>query len=694
MTTRQEIITFCHLCCGRCSRKGIIEDGKLVSWERDTESGLPTEWCPYTKGKAIMEIQPHPDRLKYPLKRVGAKGEGKWQRVSWDEALDTIAKKLLELKAKYGPESVAVGLGEPKGMEFAFGQRFATAFGTPNVSTPGNICGGPSLAASVFTFGTNVVPDEEHLPKLLVLWGCNPIHTSGGLRRESFRQILLEGGKLIVIDPKQIDIAKRADLWIRLRPGSDGALAMGILKAMVEGKLYNQEFVQKWTLGFDKLEEHVKTFSFEDVEKVTWVPRHQIEEFARLYSQTSPASIMWGNSLENILESMQSCRAISLIRGITGNVNIPGGDVFITPAPYTRPGTFMLLGKLPRKPERTLGNEYKWAMKTAYIPPQTLNKAILEGKPYPVKAALFFLTNPLSTYPNALEVYKAYMQLELLVIADVFMNPTAAISDFVLPAATGMEHDAVGYWPGWYGDIRAYPKYVEPPGEAWSDAKIINELAKRVGLKEYFWEDEEEALDYMLKPAGVTWEQFKKIRILKAKREYKKPEEGAFKTASGKVELYSKDLQAMGYSPMPRWEELSKFHFDISKEFPLLLTNFKEEVYVLSGYRQVSHLRKAKPDPIVEMNPETAKKLGLKEGEWVYIETKLGRIKQKLALDPSLDPRVVYASLGWYFPEESTNQYEWAKSNLNVLIPNDPAETATGSVEMRGIPCRVYKDHD
>ena len=136
---REEILTFCPLCAGHCAAKAAVEDGKIISWERDTESGLASEPCPPFKGLANMEMPINPDRLKYPQKRVGARGEGKWERISWDEALDTIAQKLTELKEKYGPETLAMCLGEPKGLEFAWGHRFAGAFGTPNVPTPSHL---------------------------------------------------------------------------------------------------------------------------------------------------------------------------------------------------------------------------------------------------------------------------------------------------------------------------------------------------------------------------------------------------------------------------------------------------------------------------------------------------------------------------------------------------------------------------
>ena len=691
MYSRQDFLTFCILCSGHCSRKATVEDGNLIEVERELESGLATEFCPPAKAKSLIELQNHTARLRYPQKREGTRGEGRWKKISWDEALDTVAKRLLELKEKYGPECVALGLGEPKGMEFAFAQRFASAFGTPNVATPGHLCGVPGAMAAYFTQGEGTLPDNDHLPRLIVLWGSNPIHTSCYLRRETVRSALIEGAKLAVINPKKIDIARRADLWIRPRPASDGALAMGFLKVVIEEELFDEAFVAQWTFGFERLQEHVKSFSLEDVERVTWVPREQIVEFARLYAKVKPGIIPSGNAIDQSANSLQAWRAICILRAIVGNVGVPGGEIFVAPAPYTRGGRFMLLSKNPRT-EKTVGSQYKLAMRAACVPTQMLVKAILEEKPNPIRAALFILSNPLLSYPNAAETYKALKKLDFLVVSDIFMTPTGALADILLPAAHGMEHDTVGYWPADEGEIRAYPKLVEPPGESWSDIKWINELAKRMGLGEHFFDNENKALDLMLQPTGLSFEDFKKKRILKGEPKYMEHEKSGFKTPSKKVEIYSNQLGDLGYSPMPMFEEVSRFRFNTSEDYPLLMTNAKESAFYLSGYRQISYLRKITPEPLVELNPETAGRAGLKEGDWIYIETPKGRIKQKLALDPDLDPRVVFAAFGWYFPEKSTNLFEWDQSNLNMLTENSaPHDPAVGSVELRGISCRVYK---
>ena len=686
--SQQEFFTFCHVCPGHCSVKATLEDGRVVDIVPDRESGLPNELCPVKKGRfSIPEVLNHPDRLKYPQKRIGARGEGKWERISWDEALDTIAQKLLTLKEAYGPESVAFGLGEPKGLEFAFAQRLASAFGTPNVVTPGWCCGIPSGMASTLTYGWNCVPDEEHLPSLIVLWAVNNNHTSGGIRREAFERAIDSGAKLIVVDPRKIDVASIADLWIRLRPGSDGALSMGLLKVIVEEKLYDKKFVDIWCSGFDALEEELKTFPMNEVEEITWVPEGRIREFARLYAETKPAIIQWGNGLDTSAIAFPGARGIAILRAITGNLNVPGGEMFLTPAPFLRPGKFFLLSKFSRNRERAVGGEFKLAVRSAFVPPHAFVNAVLTGEPYRIRAGLFLLTNPILSYPDSKKTFEAFMRLEFTVVSELFMTPTAALADILLPAAWGMEHEELGYWPGWYEEIRAYPKLVDPPGEAWADTKWLNELGKKLGLKEYFWESDGEALDDMLKPSGFTYEDMKLKRVLHSKREYKKHD---YRTPSGKVEIYSKKAADFGYSPLPHWKEVSNLP-ELTDEYPLLMTNAKEEVYMLTGYKHVASLRNMKPEPMVEMHPETAKKMGFNEGQLIYIETNKGRIIQRLALDDALDPRIVVISFGWWFPEDRYTIYGWNKSNINILTRSEPPyEPGIGTVDLRGIPCKVY----
>jgi anaerobic selenocysteine-containing dehydrogenase len=516
----------------------------------------------------------------------------------------------------------------------------------------------------------------------------------GGEFIENIRAARNAGCKVVVIDPKRIQLAKKADLWINPRPQSDGVLALGIIKVIIEEKLYDVDFVSKWTVGFDELRDEVKRFSLEDVERATWVPKAQIEKAARLLTDPAnqPVCYFEGNGLERSIHSFQAIRAVYILRALLGNMNTPGGNALLTPAPFERMGRFYFPKGTYRSLENGLCSPFRVGMPAAYVPPQSFVRAILDEKPYPIKAAINILTNPLVSYPDSEATYRAFTKLDFFVVSEIFPTPTSAVADIVLPAAWGSEHDAVGYWPGWQQGIRAYPKIVEPPGEARSNADWLNELAKKIGIGNFFWEHWEDCFDEILAPAGITFEQLKEKRFLESTREYKKPEEGIFKTPSGKVEIYSKALKQLGYAPLPTYAELSKFLYEPSDDYPLLMFNGKEAAYMNNGYKHVKIARARKPYPTVDLHPETAKRFGLEEGEWIYIETAKGRVKQILKLDPHLDPRLVFPSMGWWFPEEPEDQFQFRKSNINMLTFSEPPyDPEVGSVELGAIPCRIYK---
>ncbi len=683
--------TFCRLCRCRCALEATVEEGEVIKVKADTESpsGRGT---PCVKGLALPEILGHPSRLKHPQRRKGERGGGEWVGISWDEALTIIAKRLEGFKKEFGPESVTLGLGDPKGLEMAFAQRFASVFGTPNVASPAHICHVPGELASTFTFGSACIPDDGHTPGCLVIWGNNFLDTYGTAARQ-LRNALGKGAKLIVVDPQKTSLASQADIWLKPSPGSDGALALGMLKVIIEERLYDEEFLTKWTIGFDRLIEHIKEYPLNRVEEITWVPKEKIKEAVRLYAQTKPATILWGNALDHSINSFQTFRAISLLKALSGNLDIPGGDILPGRLSIMRPGHFMLLPEFPREQKKMVGSEFKLAVRSAFIPRQSAIKAILEGKPSPVKAALLFGTNPLLTYPDARKTYDALMKLDFLVVAELFMTPTAELADIVLPVATNFEFDEIGPYSLFAGFALAYPKIVEPPGECWSDMKIINELAKRLGMEEYFWSHENQALDLILKPSGLNFEEFKRKRILQAEKEYRKYDREGFRTPSGKVEIYSQQLEELGYSPLPIYTEPPETTPELAKEYPLMLTSAKPASFYHSAYRNISSLRRRDPEPVVKLNPKTAIELGLAQGEWVFIETEKGRIRQKLLLDDGLDPRIAIVSYGWWFPEKGASElYGWAESNVNILTSAEPPyEPAIGSLALRGLHCKVYR---
>jgi anaerobic selenocysteine-containing dehydrogenase len=686
---RRDYLTFCHLCCGHCAVKVTVAGEVIVDMAPDLESGLSNEQCVYKKGRlAIPEIHAHPDRLLYPLRRVGARGEGKWERISWEEALDTVAGKLRAIREQSGPEYVAFALGEPHGLEFAFAQRFASVFGTPNVTTPGWFCGVPFQTANAFTFGQGAVPDEEHVPDLLVVWGTNPNHTSGGIRRQTVIKIAESDAKIAVIDPRKIDMAGIADMWIKPRPGTDGALAMGLLKVVVDEDLYDEDFVREWTLGFDALKAELASFTVADVAQVTWVPEEQIVALSRMIGTSKPTCLHWGNGIDQGVQPFQTHRAISILAAITGNLNVPGGIVLPDPETnFLRPGKFYMLSKRRAFADKTIGKEFPMTLKSTSVPSWSLVKAILEGEPYAPRALFSMLTNPMTSFVDSTRTRQALEEIEFSVVLDLFMTPTAAVADIVLPVAFGMEHDEVGYWPGWYNEVRAHPKIVEAPGEARPDTWIINELAKRLELPD-FWDEDHEALDAWLAPSGLTFEDLKRQRTLLPKKNYGNAN---LRTPSGKVEIVSETLAWLGLATLPTWAELGAVPA-LGADYPLVFTNSKSEIFIGTSYKGVPALRALRPEPVVQMNPGTAQGLGLRDGDEVYIETAKGRVKQRLIFDPDMDPRVIFADFGWWFPEDPSGDLGWDRSNINMLTDYDESvDPACGVMLLRGVPCRVYK---
>jgi anaerobic selenocysteine-containing dehydrogenase len=643
--------------------------------------------------EAAVERLYHPNRLKYPRKRAGEKGEGKWERISWDEALETIAEKLNSIKERYGAEFVAFDKGFRR-THSDYINRLANVFGTPNIVGVDHVCYVPTAVGDIITHGYDAFPDLDYPTRCVLWWG------------KRGQPPIKEGAKLIVVNSLKTEAAKAASVWLQPRPTTDLALALGILNVIVSEELYDKAFVKRWTVGFDELREHVRQYNPETVEKITWVPREKIVEAARLFAKVKPACIKAGNAIEDNINSVQCARALAIISAITGNLDVPGGNIDLQWVISEMGGPEVtLLDKLPTEVQRKriganaglLPPHSLWhliATMPLQVPPQFLVKSILEEVPYLIKALCIFGSNPLVTWSNAKEVYKAFKKLDFLVVADFIMTPTATLADIVLPVASYLEQDGVSVTP--FAPIILARQKVAQVGECWSDMKILIELAKRLGLSEYFWEDIPSFLDARLEPVGMTFDEFKQKGMIPAITRYRKHEKNGFNTPSGKVELYSSLLEQWGYDPIPVYRESPETPYsapELAKEYPLIFTSQHEDYFLHSQDRHLETLRKKKPNPTTIIHPETAGKLGIQDGDQVYVETKQGRIKQKAALNAGIDPRVVSASYAWWFPEEDAEkQYGWEESNINILTDDKPPfNPEMGSTNLRGFCCKVYK---
>ena len=674
---------------GGCGILAHVENGRIIKIEGDPDSPL-NRGTICAKGLAQIEKLNHPDRLKYPMKRTGERGEGKWNRISWDEALGTIAEKISEIIKGDGPRTISFAQGTPKGLELFLLIRLANLLNIPNISTTGNVCHMPRETASTLTCGFFPIPDYDYPPACVVVWGSNLFQTNEeGILGSQLKRALDQGAKLIVIDPRKTAIASKADLWLQPKPGTDLALALGILRVIIYKDLYEKAFVEGWTKGFPELKEYLQQYPLEKVSEITWISKEKIIEVAHLFSQTKPACIQWGNALEHNPNSFQCARALLILMAITGNLDVPGGNVNRPAPPIMRPGEFVLVKKFPNKKEKILSPEFRLSTMMGFVPSQLIVKAILTEKPYPIRMMYIQGGNPLLSYANSMETFRAMKNLHFLAVSEIFLTPTAQLADIVLPAATNFEFDDIGHFGLPHGFILARPKIVEPVAECWPDSKILNELGKRLGYGQYFWNDMRECLEEILKPAGMTYDDFKNIGILKGKWEYRGYEKKGFNTPSGKVEIYSQQLKEWGYDPLPAYQDLSES--PLLKEYPLIFTSAKDPFYFHSAYRNISSLRKLSPEPIVLIHPETASHFGIDEGDWVSIETKQGTIRQKAKLNTEIDPRLIVLSFGWWFPERKDLELSgWKESNLNILTNNDPPyEPAIGSTSLRGVPCRI-----
>lgn len=675
--------TGCALCVNCCGINAYVSDGRIVKVEGMTECPINEgSLCP--KGERLIEYQYSPDRLKYPMKREN----GGWKRISWDEALDTIADKLKDIKEKYGAHALAVYTGSV-GVEHIeisfFAQRFRGAYGTPNFITVDSGCWRARVLGRLITFGRFPSEDTEDA-KCIVLWAHNPDLSRYPVARQ-IRVALGRGAKLIIIDPRRIPLVEKG-LHLPIRPGTDIALALGMINVIISEELYDKEFVEEYTFGFDKLKEHVKEYTPEKVAEITWIPAAEIKRCARIFATNKPASIIQGVcSLDRSVTNIQNHRVLSILQSITGNIDVPGG--------WVTANTIRLTDlRIPMDEEPMGAKEYPifyklWNFKaTPYGHTMLFPDRVLTEKPYPIKALIVTGGNPALTIPDSKKYKQALEKLDFLVVMDVFMSETAELADIVLPASTFLEQPGLGCYPSVamhnYPYIMLRKKVVEPLGESRPDWKIWSELGHKMGYGEYFpWKTDEEMFTMLLAPSGITYKQLMENAsgVYYTSKEFGVYKTKEFNTPSKKIEIYSETLKQAGYDPLPTYIEPARSQRpELSKEYPLILmTGARISEYIHSQLRNFPELRRIFPGPLMEIHPSTAAKYGVVNGEAVFVETKKGKIKIKAKLTEDIAPQVVSIAHGW------------AEANVNLLTDIELRDPIGGYPEDKALVCRITK---
>jgi anaerobic selenocysteine-containing dehydrogenase len=706
------------------------EAGKLVKVEGDPNS-------PFTQGRLCMrcmelpEVVNHPSRLRRPLKRVGARGEDKWEEISWDEAYDIVKENVRKFQKESGPESIVSMIGTGRNISQVIAHNQYANFGGPDLCLAflsGNSCMLPRTALCFAIMGGQWVADMSQFratryeedpdwvpPECIIMWGTNPmVNNADAFLGHWLVESMKRGSKVITIDPKLTWIAGKSEYWLRIRPGTDAALALGMTHIIIEEDLYDHKFVEEWTHGFAELKEAVKEYTPERTSEICWIDKDLIIEAARFYAKASPGCIQWGLAVDMSKIGVPTAHAIACLGGITGNIEVPGGNVLVDQAGGLEFGYNSGIQYLPEgMVEKRLGNDRFSLLKygfTASSHPDSILEAIETGEPRPVRMLWFQGSNPIANMAqDAPRVYKAIKEnVDFVCIVDMFKTPSCvAFADLVLPAAMSHERDCIRVW---FDPMRSQTK-CSTFAEAKEDEQIMIDLGHRLApdLWPEWVQTPRDYMNWRMKDAniGLTMEDlenkgglhYHEFRYHKHERGLLRQDgEPGFNTPTGKYELYSVTFDSFGDThPLPYYEEPPASPYstpELYAKYPFVFTSGARSFeFFHSEHRQVPTSRELHPYPRFDIHPDVAERLGIQEGNWCWLENAQGRCRQIARFDASLDPRVISAEHGWWFPEQEAAEpslFGVFDCNPNNLTPQcEYGETGYGT-PVKCILCNVY----
>ncbi len=640
-----------------------------------------------------------------------------WERITWDEALDAVAQRLTTAATAGGPESVCFSTSSPSTSAISdaieWVQRLVRAFGSPNFSNYMELCGWGRFLAPLYTFGASVpgtyLPDLDNAGCILY-WGYNP-SVARLAHATSTVAALARRARLVVVDPRKAGLAAKADHWLRVRPGTDAALALSLIHVMIENGWYDADFVRDWTNAaevvdgatvWDLLAARCAQFTPEVAEGITGVPAGDVVATARTLWESRPVAFYTWSGLEQHSGATQTIRAVDVLYALTGSLDVPGGNVLFEAVPSNPVDGKELLARV-RAPAVGADRRPLGPARFGFVTGEDLYSAALDGR---ITTLVGFGGNLVMAHADSARGRQALSRLDFFVHADLFVTPTGELADIVLPVASPFESEALKVGFEYSQDAQCLVQLrrplVAPRGEARSDLRIVFDLATRLGLGADFWDgDVDAAFRHQLAPSGITLEELRAhpegIRVPLTTR-HRKYRQTGFATPSGRVELYSSTLAAHGYDPLPAFEEptgpLSRP--DLADRYPLVLSCAKSLFFCETQHRQVASLRKSAPDPQLEMHPSTAEARALAAGDWVSLETPEGSIRARVKPNASLDPGVVVAQHGWWQACDELGlpgypPYGPGSANLNLVLRQGPSDPVSGSSPLRASVCEVSR---
>ncbi len=634
------IPSMCEMCVWRCGLIAKVVKGRVVKLDGNPEH-------PHSKGKLCPRGQSglmntyDPDRVLTPLIRIGKRGEGLFRKASWDEALDLVAGKMQAIKDQYGPEAMV--FSSTHNLSQPLFENLLYAFGSPNYGTQRSLCFNAMITAFLLTYGIEEPSRNYDNVEYILMVGRNLMEAISTSETAELSHAIDRGAKLVYLDPRYTKTAAKATEWIPIRPGTDSAFLLAMINVITANELADCEFVRKYVVGCDDIQEEMSRYTPAWAEQITGVPAVTIERIAREYAAANNNALAhpgWRTS--NFINSFQTERAIATLNALSGNVLTPGGCLSAEAAAEGAGLGVLSQPPYPRLSALRLdGTPWKYPLVPLKLGVfQELRDAIVSGEPYQAHGWFISRQNPIQSLPDRAKTLEAFTKMDFIVTVDIIMNDTAWYSDVVLPEASYLErHDPL--LP--VGD-KAFIRQpvIEPQGEAKSALWIYKQLGERLGLGDYFqYKDEEDYIRQQLVPLGVSLEEVK-VKGYSDMPEEDEKKEISFNTASGKIEVYSETLKNAGFSPWPTWEEPP-----VPGEDEFYLLTGKVAQHTQFGTQNNQLLHKYSNEPRLWMNPKAAANQGFVDGDWVEINSKVGHAHIILLVTEAIRPDCVYLTPGY-----------------------------------------------
>lgn len=690
--------SLCAICSPghHCGVDCYVKDGKIIRVE-----GTPEH--PYnhgklcTKGSSLRNYVYREDRVQTPLRRVGERGEGKFEPITWDEAYQIIAEKLNQVKAEYSAHSVAFFSGYCKWYRPIF-HRFAHVFGSVNFGTDDSTCNASKVIADKVTAGCGAGPDMGHANTFLG-WNYDGYY-SGHLSVAGVQKLKERGGKVIIIDIRETPASKNlADIFLKINPGTDGALALGMAKLIIENGWADMDYVEKYTYGFNEYKALVEQYPLGKVCEITGLDADDIYAAAKLYATNGPACTNYSASaLVHHINGFNSHRAILCLSALTGNFDRVGGNIPNPPTYLHKPAGFRVREDEFRSDRYPGGQEQigaprfpLWDKQFDEFQAMDLLRQLEEGTPYPVKA-IFGLGMNAKMFPETDKLLAAMKEkLDFFVDVEPFMTMTAKYADIVLPACTSVERGELKAYQGGY--LTFTKPVIKPLYQSKSDVDILCELARVMDLDDDLLKQGYEAcVDWMIDGCGLTVADLKasdlpvKVPVAKWPAEAGKTLKNGFKTSTGKFEFYSTAIAAIdpkfGLDPLPSYRDSLEDQNDPETKaaYPFYLCSGARLAHAIhSRTHETPWLRSLRPNPTCEVYKSDAQKLGLKDGDTVAMSSPYGEIRMKVKVTSKTKPGVLLTLHGY------------TEANVNELIGRNHLDPYTGYPGFKGMRCNIRK---